>query len=230
MRALSPSSACSRMDNGDRLATRSRASHSGSLATPSPHGQTLADTPPFQPSNPSKTECLLPPKPTPRAKYIDLHATAGSRGRRVLGHPRLPHYRRASCPCSSAWARTAWSITPIPWAKTMTAGSKSVHWVTLSANTYPGTPGDLTCAITDQTGESARHQGGRVSRRRIRLRASCARHRVRGSDQRFKSSVAALVRGIASAVGTPDRLCRRQAPPAPTRDRSAFRSSHGVQG
>ena len=56
--------------------------------------------------------------------------------------------------------------TPIPWTKTMTAGSgESFHSVTLSANTYPGTAGDLTCTITDQSGKvldtkSAASQGG----------------------------------------------------------------------
>jgi hypothetical protein len=56
--------------------------------------------------------------------------------------------------------------TPIPWTRTMAgSGSDSYHYATLSASTYPGTPGDLTCTITDQTGrvldtKSAESQGG----------------------------------------------------------------------
>ncbi|MEJ2862547.1 hypothetical protein [Actinomycetospora flava] len=60
---------------------------------------------------------------------------------------------------------SAGQSTRVPWTKTMTAGSDSFHSVTLSAYTYPGTPGDLTCTITDQSGrvldtKSAASQGG----------------------------------------------------------------------
>jgi hypothetical protein len=61
---------------------------------------------------------------------------------------------------------SAGQSTKVPWTKTMTAGSgQSFHYASVSANTYPGTPGDLTCTITDQTGKvfdtkSAASQGG----------------------------------------------------------------------
>jgi hypothetical protein len=55
--------------------------------------------------------------------------------------------------------------TKVPWKKVMTVGSDSWHSASLSAYTYPGTSGDLTCTITDQTGkvldtQSAASQGG----------------------------------------------------------------------
>jgi hypothetical protein len=67
--------------------------------------------------------------------------------------------------------------TKVPWTKTMTAGSESFHSVTLSANTYPGTPGDLTCTITDQTGKvldtkSAASHGGQFGSADVMCSAS----------------------------------------------------------
>lgn len=55
--------------------------------------------------------------------------------------------------------------TKVPWTKVITGSGQSYHSVSLSANTYPGTPGDLTCTITDQTGrvldtKTAESQGG----------------------------------------------------------------------
>lgn len=55
--------------------------------------------------------------------------------------------------------------TKVPWKKVVTGGGQSFHSVSLSAYTYPGTPGDLTCTITDQTGhvvdtKTAQSDGG----------------------------------------------------------------------
>ena len=90
--------------------------------------------------------------------------------------PAAPPVYTLSITGSAKKASLNWSVdgssgsadqsTKVPWTKTMTAGSgESFHSVTLSANTYPGTPGDLTCTITDQTGKvldtkSAASQGG----------------------------------------------------------------------
>jgi hypothetical protein len=68
--------------------------------------------------------------------------------------------------------------TPIPWTRTMTgSGSDSYHYASLSAYTYPGTPGDLTCTITDQTGrvldtKSAESQGGEYGSAQVMCSAS----------------------------------------------------------
>jgi hypothetical protein len=72
---------------------------------------------------------------------------------------------------------SAGQSTKVPWTKTMTAGSDSFHYASLSANTYPGTPGDLTCTITDQTGrvldtESAESQGGQFGSAMVSCSAS----------------------------------------------------------
>jgi hypothetical protein len=66
--------------------------------------------------------------------------------------------------------------TKVPWTKTMTA-SDSYHYASLSANTYPGTPGNLTCTITDQTGrvldtKSAASQGGEYGSAQVMCSAS----------------------------------------------------------
>ncbi|MCD2190830.1 hypothetical protein [Actinomycetospora soli] len=76
---------------------------------------------------------------------------------------------------SAAKSSISWSVdgssgsagqsTKVPWTKVMTVGSESFHTATVSAYTYPGTDGDLTCTITDQTGrvldtKSAASQGG----------------------------------------------------------------------
>ncbi|MDL5155379.1 hypothetical protein [Actinomycetospora termitidis] len=60
---------------------------------------------------------------------------------------------------------SAGQSTKVPWTKVMTVGSDSWHSASLSAYTYPGTSGDLTCTITDQAGrvldtKSASSQGG----------------------------------------------------------------------
>lgn len=67
--------------------------------------------------------------------------------------------------------------TKVPWTKTMTAGSDSFHSASLSTDTYPGTPGDLTCTITDQTGrvldtKSAASQGGEFGSAQVMCSAS----------------------------------------------------------
>lgn len=96
-------------------------------------------------------------------------------GRESSDAPATPPTDTLSITGSAKKTSVSWSVdgssgsagqsTKVPWTKTMTPGSGTYHYASLSANTYPGTPGDLTCTITDQTGrvvdtKSAASQGG----------------------------------------------------------------------
>lgn len=109
---------------------------------------------------------------SPAAPAVPAQSVGGSESSDA---PATPPTYTLSITGSAKKTSVSWSVdgssgsagqsTKVPWTKTMAAGSNSYHYASLSANTYPGTPGDLTCTITDQTGQvldtkSAASQGG----------------------------------------------------------------------
>lgn len=110
---------------------------------------------------------------TPAGSSAPAQAVGGGGG--TSSGPAVPPTYTLTVTGSANTSSMMWSVdgssgsadqsTNVPWTKVITGSGQSFHFVSLSANTYPGTPGDLTCTITDQTGrvldtKAAQSQGG----------------------------------------------------------------------